>query len=79
MEWSVEAMHGLLDVHFAEDFCRVEDENVQQNLTIIRKIVLNSVKPFEEKNNSKRPIFKIMFDCLLNPFSIFPILVACQN
>lgn len=46
MEWSVEAMHWLLNVHFTEDFCRVEDDYVQQNLNIIRKIVLNSVKLF---------------------------------
>jgi predicted transposase YbfD/YdcC len=29
MEWSVETMHWLLDVHFSEDYCRIEDENVQ--------------------------------------------------
>jgi len=39
-------MHWLLDMHFGEDFCRVEDKNVQQNLNIIRKIVLNSIKRF---------------------------------
>ena len=32
LEWSVETMHWLLDVHFHEDFCRIEDRNVQQNL-----------------------------------------------
>jgi hypothetical protein len=65
LEWPVETMHWLLDVHFGEDFCRVEDENIQQNLNIIRKIVLNSIKTFKDKTNSKRPISKIMFDCLL--------------
>jgi predicted transposase YbfD/YdcC len=49
LEWSVETMHWLLDVHFGEDFCRVEDENVQQNLNIVRKIALNSVKSYKEK------------------------------
>ena len=34
MEWSVETMHWLLDVHFGEDFCRVENQNVQKNLNI---------------------------------------------
>lgn len=29
MEWSVEAMHWLLDVHFDEYWCRVEDKTVQ--------------------------------------------------
>ena len=38
MEWSVESMHWLLDVHFEEDFCRVEDKNIQQNLNMLRKL-----------------------------------------
>lgn len=79
LEWSVETMHWLLDVHFAEDFCRIEDENVQQNLNIVRKIVLNSIKAFKEKTNSKRPISKIMFDCLLESDYILPILMNLQN
>jgi predicted transposase YbfD/YdcC len=24
LEWAVETMHWLLDVHFSEDFCRIE-------------------------------------------------------
>ncbi len=48
LEWSVETMHWLLDVHFGEDFCRVEDENVQQSLNIIRKIALNNIRLFKE-------------------------------
>ena len=79
LEWSVESMHWLLDVHFGEDFCRVEDENVQQNLNIIRKIALNSVKLFKDKNNSKRPFSKIMFDCLLDPSFLLPLLDIPQN
>jgi len=55
LEWSVETMHWLLDVHFGEDFCRSEDKNVQQNLNIIRKIALNSIKLFNGKNNNKFP------------------------
>ena len=66
LEWSVESMHWLLDVHFSEDFCRVEDKNVQQNLNIVRKIALNSIKLFKEKTSSKRPISKIMLNCLLD-------------
>jgi predicted transposase YbfD/YdcC len=74
LEWSVESMHWLLDVHFQEDYCRVESENVQQNLNIVRKIALNSVKLFKEKRKLKRPLSKIMFDCLLDPLSMIPIL-----
>jgi len=65
MEWSVETMHWLLDVHFGEDSCRVQDPNVQENLNMVRKIALNSIKIYKEKNGIKRPISKIMFDCLL--------------
>jgi hypothetical protein len=28
LEWFVEMMHWLLDVHFGEDFCRVEDREL---------------------------------------------------
>ena len=79
LEWSVETMHWLLDVHFMEDFCRVEDENIQQSLNIIRKIVLNSIKTFKKKTKSKRPISKIMLDCLLESDNILPILMVNEN
>jgi len=74
LEWSVEAMHWLLDVHFVEDFCRVEDENVQQVLNMIRKIVLNSVNNYKEYTKSKSPLSKIMFGCLLDCNHLIPIL-----
>lgn len=70
MEWTVESMHWLLDVHFDEDFCRVEDKTVQQNLNILRKFALSIIKTFKQKNASKRPLSNIMFDCLLDPFSL---------
>jgi predicted transposase YbfD/YdcC len=74
LEWSVEVMHWLLDVHFGEDFCRMEDENVQQILNIVRKVALNSVKNFKEKTRSKRPLSKIMLDCLLDEKKMLEIL-----
>jgi predicted transposase YbfD/YdcC len=76
LEWSVESMHWLLDVHFKEDFCRVEDENVQQNLNIIRKIALNTIKRFKAKAKLKRPLSKIMFDCLLDTQSLLSLLAS---
>jgi len=78
LEWSVESMHWLLDVHFSEDFCRVEDENVQQILNMIRKIALNSVRHYKDKTLSKKPLSKIMFACLLDPVCLSPIL-ECAN
>lgn len=64
MEWAVESMHWLLDTHFDEDGCRVEDKNVQQNLNMLHKAALNTIKLFQSRTQSKRPMSKIMFDCL---------------
>lgn len=75
MEWSVETMHWLLDVHFSEDFCRIEDENVQLNLNMLRKLAINLVKLYKERLAIKRSVSKIMFDCLLNCDSILPVLL----
>ena len=76
LEWSIESMHWLLDVHFGEDFCRVEDKNVQQNLNIVRKIVLNSIKEYKDKSGDKNPISKTMFGCLLDPLKLLTVLRA---
>ena len=57
LEWSVETMHWLLDVHFGEDFCRVQDEVVLQNLNIFHKIVLNYIKLFKEKKKPQNSDF----------------------
>jgi predicted transposase YbfD/YdcC len=73
-EWSVESMHWLLDVHFEEDFCRAEDKNIQQNLNMIRKIVLNSIRYYKNLSGSLLPFSKIMLDCLLHPENLLPIL-----
>ena len=79
LEWSIESMHWLLDVHFCEDFCRVEDRNVQQNLNMVRKIALNCIKDYKGKIGSKSPITKIMLDCLIDCKNILPILAHNEN
>jgi predicted transposase YbfD/YdcC len=78
-EWSVESMHWLLDVHFLEDFCRVISRNVQQNLNMLRKISLNCVKRYKEKTGDKRPISRIMLECLLEPVKLLYILGVVQS
>jgi len=60
LEWRVEAMHWLLDVHFAEDKTRVWDMNVQKMLNIMRKIALNLARLYKEKRNSKSPLSGIL-------------------
>ena len=67
LEWTIETMHWMLDVHFAEDFCRVLNKDGQQNLNIVRKIVLNHLRLYKELSKSKRPFSNIMFDCLIDP------------
>ena len=74
MDWSLETMHWLRDVHFEEDYCRVEDKNVQQNPNMLRKLAINMIKKHKERSSSKRAISKIMFDCLLDPSPICNIL-----
>lgn len=73
-QWSVESMHWLLDVHFAEDSCRVQDENVQKVLNMIRKVVINSLRVYKNKTASNRPFSNIMLDCLIDPLFILDIL-----
>lgn len=74
MEWSVESMHWLLDVHFGEDKCRVEDKTVQSNLNIFRKAAINLIKLYKTRMNSKKAISKIMLDCLLEPMHILNVM-----
>ena len=73
LEWGVEAMHWLLDVHFSEDKTRVWDMNVQKLLNIMRKIALNLSKDYKVKTESNYPISKVLkrnlFD--LNNFAGF--------
>jgi predicted transposase YbfD/YdcC len=69
-EWSVETMHWLLDVHFCEDSCRIQDEGVQQILNIVRKIVLNSLRLYRDVHCPKRSFSTLMLGCLIDPASI---------
>ena len=79
LEWSIETMHWLLDVHFGEDYCRIEDENTQLNLNIVRKIALNYIRSYKLNSNSKLPLSKIMFAALLDCNLIPTILCSTQN
>ena len=74
MEWAVETMYWLLDVHYAEDYSRIENGTIQQNLNMLRKFSLSLIKQFKAKSKSKRAISQIMFSCLLDPFTICSIL-----
>ena len=65
-EWSVECMHWLLDVHFGEDYCRVANRTIQQNLNMARKFVLNILRRHKTQSSSNQPLSNIMLQCLLD-------------
>ena len=75
-EWSVESLHWLLDVHFCEDFCRIEDKVTQQNLNIARKIALNCLRHHKANAGLKSPLSKMMLNCLLECQNLLPILAS---
>jgi predicted transposase YbfD/YdcC len=60
LEWRVESMHWLLDVHFSEDKTRVWDMNVQKTLNIMRKIALNLAKAYKARSSSSSPFSAIL-------------------
>lgn len=74
MEWAVETMHWLLDVHYSEDYCRIENRTSQQNLNLLRKFTISLIKQYKERTASKRAMSKIMLDCLLDPNRICAVL-----
>ena len=76
LEWSVESMHWLLDVHFGEDYCRIENRNIQQTLNIVRKIALNLIKLYKKETSSKLALSNIMLNCLVDSSMIMRILGA---
>ena len=43
--WGIEnRLHWLLDVNFGEDGCQVRKDNAPQNLSLLKKIVLNLIR-----------------------------------
>ncbi len=79
LEWAVETMHWLLDVHFQEDFFRALDKNVQQNVNILRKTALNLIKTYKAQSGIKSPLSHIMLNALLDPSYILTILGIPEN
>lgn len=73
-EWSIESMHWLLDVHFDEDSCRLRNSNANQNMNIVRKMVLNYLRTYKNESGSKMPFSRMMFACLLDCAEILKII-----
>ena len=74
MEWAVESMHWLLDVHFEEDYLRIANKTIQENMNLLRKFALGMIKQYKSRTASKRPLSKLMFDCLLDSNMILRVL-----
>lgn len=60
LEWSVESMHWLLDVHFLEDKTKVWNMNIQKTLNIMRKIALNLAREYKNRFEPKKSISGIL-------------------
>ncbi len=60
LEWTVESMHWLLDVHFPGDKTKVWDMNVQQTLNIMRRIALNLAREYKNRLDPKKSISGIL-------------------
>lgn len=60
LEWAVESMHWLLDVHFQEDKTKVWDMNIQRNLNIMRKIALNLARLYKNRYEPRSAISGIL-------------------
>ncbi len=67
-------MHWLLTVHFGEDYCRIANKVVRQNLNMRRKFVLSLIKCYKQSTGFKRAVSQIMFDCLLDPAAALVVL-----
>ena len=76
VEWTVETMHWILDVHFGEDDCRVEDRNVQKNLNMARKAALNLLKSYQKQFAPKTPLSHIMLSSLLDCDTLQKVLMS---
>ena len=66
MEWTVETMHWILDVHFGEDSCRIQNKEVQKNFNMLRKAAINLIKQFKSSRAPKSPLSHIMLNCLID-------------
>ena len=74
IEWSLETIHWLLGVRCMEDYFRAQNENIQKNMNISRKLALNFARIYKNKNFKKIPLPHIMFDCLMDLHHLLTVL-----
>lgn len=60
--WGIEnALHWTLDVVFGEDYCRIRDKNLAENMAMVRHVTLNKLqaaKPLFRKGTSLKGLRK---------------------
>jgi predicted transposase YbfD/YdcC len=64
--WKVESMHWLLDVTFSEDACKVESENGNKTLNILRKLALLVHRQHLAKQTKKISVKANLLKCLIS-------------
>ena len=57
-------MRCLLDVHYGEDYCHIEDRTIRQDLYLLRKLTISLLKQCKVRTSSSRAMSKLMQDCL---------------
>ena len=67
-------MHWLLDVRYREDYLRAQNENIQKNMNMSRKLALNLARVYKNKHAKKTPLSHIIFDCLMDPYHLLTVL-----
>lgn len=61
--WAVEnGLHWHLDVTFKEDDCRARKKNAAQNLSLLRKLVLQIVKATDDRLSMKKRLVRASMD-----------------
>lgn len=66
LEWKIESMHWLLDVHFEEDKTKVRNMEVQKTLNLMRKIVISILKQYQASLPKHIPMSNILLQNLLD-------------
>lgn len=49
MEWAVETMHWLLDIHYGEDYCRIENRTIPKNLNLLHKFSISLLRQYKTR------------------------------
>jgi hypothetical protein len=60
----IESVHWILDVKFKEDQCLVK--NAAENMSVIRKIIMNLIKNYKNTPNSKAGISLLRHTAMLS-------------